>query len=215
MKDRWRKDEGEMKEGRRKDEGRMRERWSSNPGEITERWWRDEGLSHSSSLFIIQLNYTNLHLNNVRPHTHTHTRDVQHIETACPCLWAHMWACPCWPWSHAPPAGSPVSSGRLGPRGRRSRSGWCDSTWTPSSGRTTPVPGGSMEAPSSGTTGGCSAREEVEEVNPTGSYSTLILSRNIHPSHVWWVDIITNQRSGRSSTEPKARKAIIWSSAET
>lgn len=213
MKEGWRRDEGRMKEGWGSDEGGMRERWSSNPGEITERWWRDEGLSHSSSLFIMRLNYTHLHLNKVCPHTHK--RDVQHIQTTCPCLWAHMWACPCWPWSRAPPAGSPVSSGRLGPRGRRSQSGWCGSTWTPSSGRTTPVPGGSTEAPFSGTTGGCSARNEVEEVNPTSSYSTLILSRNIHPSHVWRVYIITNQRSGRISTEPQARKAILWSSAET
>lgn len=63
----------------------------------------------------------------------------------------------------SPPTGSRASFGQPGLRGHRLLSGWCGSSWTRASGRTTRVPGGSREGLSAERTGGYS--EEFEAGN--------------------------------------------------
>ena len=98
--------------------------------------------------------------------THNHTKQTAHTHT-------HTASYAVSPWSLFPPAVSPVSSVPLGPRGHHSRWGWCGSTGTLSSGRTTPGPGGSRAARSGGRTGGYSAHGGEERRGGAGG---LVLS---------------------------------------
>lgn len=66
------------------------------------------------------------------------------------------------PWSPFPPEGSRVSSVRLDLHGRRWRSGWCGSSGTHASCRTTRAPGASKAARCAGRTDGYSEEEKTK-----------------------------------------------------
>lgn len=72
------------------------------------------------------------------------------------------------------PKGSRASFEQPAPRGRRSLSGWCGSSWTRASGRTTHAPGGSREGLSAERTGGYSEEHRAGNVRLTVFHDNFI-----------------------------------------
>lgn len=104
-------------------------------------------------------------------HPHAHTLELRSSEDSSP-------------WSPSPPEGSRVSSAQPDLRGRRWRSGWCGSSETHASCRTTRAPGASKAARCAGRKDGYSKTTEWRKcVNHTNLHILNLLFIMIKKLH--------------------------------